>query len=86
MERSASRVGGSRSMRRSGVKFRCGFGQTATFIRPKVRGRSFSLATARESRDFRSHLKAREKVRGARNWLIFGERNAAYDSFLWAGH
>jgi sulfite reductase (NADPH) flavoprotein alpha-component len=29
----------------------------------------------------RSHLKAREKVRGARNWLIFGERNAAYDSF-----
>ncbi len=29
----------------------------------------------------RSHLKAREDVRGARNWLIFGERNAAHDSF-----
>jgi sulfite reductase (NADPH) flavoprotein alpha-component len=29
----------------------------------------------------RSHLKAREGVRGARNWLIFGERNAAHDSF-----
>lgn len=29
----------------------------------------------------RSHLKAREGLRGARNWLIFGERNAAHDSF-----
>lgn len=29
----------------------------------------------------RSHLKTREGVRGARNWLIFGERNAAHDSF-----
>jgi sulfite reductase (NADPH) flavoprotein alpha-component len=29
----------------------------------------------------RSLLKAREGVRGARNWLIFGERNAAHDSF-----
>lgn len=29
----------------------------------------------------RSHLKAREGVSGARNWLIFGERNAAHDSF-----
>jgi sulfite reductase (NADPH) flavoprotein alpha-component len=29
----------------------------------------------------RSHLKAREAVRSARNWLIFGERNAAHDSF-----
>ena len=32
----------------------------------------------------RSHLKARESVRGSRNWLIFGERNAAHDSFY--GH
>jgi len=29
----------------------------------------------------RSHLKAREGLRGARNWLIFGERNAEHDSF-----
>lgn len=29
----------------------------------------------------RSHLKAREGDRSARNWLIFGERNAAHDSF-----
>ncbi|MEJ1962550.1 MAG: sulfite reductase subunit alpha [Gammaproteobacteria bacterium] len=29
----------------------------------------------------RSHLKAREGVPGARNWLIFGERNAAHDTF-----
>jgi sulfite reductase (NADPH) flavoprotein alpha-component len=29
----------------------------------------------------RSHLKAREGLRGSRNWLIFGERNAAHDSF-----
>jgi sulfite reductase (NADPH) flavoprotein alpha-component len=29
----------------------------------------------------RSHLKAREALRGSRNWLIFGERNAAHDSF-----
>ena len=29
----------------------------------------------------RSHLKAREGVRGARSWLIFGERQAAHDSF-----
>jgi len=29
----------------------------------------------------RSHLKAREGLRGARNWLIFGERNARHDSF-----
>jgi sulfite reductase (NADPH) flavoprotein alpha-component len=29
----------------------------------------------------RSLLKARENVAGARNWLIFGERNSAYDSF-----
>jgi sulfite reductase (NADPH) flavoprotein alpha-component len=29
----------------------------------------------------RSHLKARESLRGSRNWLIFGERNAATDSF-----
>jgi sulfite reductase (NADPH) flavoprotein alpha-component len=29
----------------------------------------------------RSILKARESVRGALNWLIFGERNAAHDSF-----
>ena len=29
----------------------------------------------------RSHLKAREGVREARSWLIFGERNAQHDSF-----
>ena len=29
----------------------------------------------------RSHLKARESQRGTRNWLIFGERNAAHDTF-----
>ena len=29
----------------------------------------------------RSHLKARESLPGSRNWLIFGERNAAHDSF-----
>jgi sulfite reductase (NADPH) flavoprotein alpha-component len=29
----------------------------------------------------RSHLKAREGLRGARSWLVFGERNAANDSF-----
>ncbi len=29
----------------------------------------------------RSHLKAREAVPGGRNWLIFGERNAEFDSF-----
>jgi sulfite reductase (NADPH) flavoprotein alpha-component len=29
----------------------------------------------------RSHLKARESLRGAWNWLIFGERNAEHDSF-----
>jgi sulfite reductase (NADPH) flavoprotein alpha-component len=29
----------------------------------------------------RSHLRAREGLRGARNWLIFGERNAARDTF-----
>ena len=29
----------------------------------------------------RSHLKAREGKKGARNWLIFGERNSAHDSF-----
>jgi sulfite reductase (NADPH) flavoprotein alpha-component len=29
----------------------------------------------------RSLLKARESVHGSRNWLIFGERNAAHDSF-----
>jgi sulfite reductase (NADPH) flavoprotein alpha-component len=29
----------------------------------------------------RSHLKTRENQRGSRNWLIFGERNAAHDSF-----
>lgn len=29
----------------------------------------------------RSHLKAREKLRDSRNWLLFGERNAAHDFF-----
>ncbi len=29
----------------------------------------------------RSHLKAREAVPGGRNWLFFGERNAAFDAF-----
>ena len=29
----------------------------------------------------RSHLKARETLRGSRSWLIFGERNAAHDAF-----
>jgi sulfite reductase (NADPH) flavoprotein alpha-component len=29
----------------------------------------------------RCHLKARESTRDTRNWLIFGERNAAHDSF-----
>ena len=29
----------------------------------------------------RSHLKARENLHGARTWLIFGERNAAHDTF-----
>jgi sulfite reductase (NADPH) flavoprotein alpha-component len=29
----------------------------------------------------RSHLKAREGLRGGRNWLIFGERHARHDSF-----
>jgi sulfite reductase (NADPH) flavoprotein alpha-component len=29
----------------------------------------------------RSHLKARERAGAHRNWLIFGERNAQYDSF-----
>jgi sulfite reductase (NADPH) flavoprotein alpha-component len=29
----------------------------------------------------RSHLKARENIAGAKNWLVFGERNAAHDLF-----
>ncbi len=34
----------------------------------------------------RSHLKAREGLPGARNWLIFGERNAAHRLVLRGGH
>jgi sulfite reductase (NADPH) flavoprotein alpha-component len=53
----------------------------ANFHSPADRGPIILIGNGTGIAGLRSHLKAREGLRGSRNWLIFGERNAAHDSF-----
>jgi sulfite reductase (NADPH) flavoprotein alpha-component len=53
----------------------------ANFHSPADRGPIILIGNGTGIAGLRSHLKAREGLRGSRNWLIFGERNAEHDSF-----
>jgi sulfite reductase (NADPH) flavoprotein alpha-component len=53
----------------------------ANFHSPEDGGPVILIGNGTGIAGLRSHLKAREPLRGARNWLIFGERNAQHDSF-----
>jgi len=53
----------------------------ANFHTPDDEGPVILIGNGTGIAGLRSHLKAREQLRGAKNWLIFGERNAEHDSF-----
>ena len=53
----------------------------ANFHSPDDEGPVILIGNGTGIAGLRSHLKAREQLRGAKNWLIFGERNAEHDSF-----
>jgi len=53
----------------------------SNFHSPEDNGPVILIGNGTGIAGLRSHLKARESLRGAKNWLIFGERNAQHDLF-----